>query len=101
MPAWVVPAMMAGSALMGAYGGKQRAKNPPVQSYNNYSQATPWDFNSGMQGNQGTELLQGLLGGYGRLFQDSANKFSQRPQGNPLGDMLSQFNSEFYGRRGR
>ena len=98
LPAFAMPLIMGG---IGALGGGKRNSQPQTQSYNNFSQATPWDFNPGMQGNQGADLLAGLLGGYGRLFQDSADKYSQRPQGNPLGDMLSQFNSEFYGRRGR
>ena len=100
---WVVPAMMAGSALMGMYGKKQDAKaaNQPTRT-NTQSQITPYDFMGGMgQGNSGADLLGGLLGGYGGLLGNTMSQFSQRPQGNPLQGMLSTLTSEFYNRRGQ
>ena len=64
MPAWVIPAMIAGSAVMGAMGGKDRSKRtnqPTTTKFNNYSQTTPFDYDPGTEGNQGSEAIQALL----------------------------------------
>ncbi len=98
LPAFALPLIMGG---MGAMGGKGKSQNPQVQSFNQTSQATPWDFNPGMQGNQGSDLLSSILGAYSGLLGHSMGQFSQRPQGNPLQDMLSTMNTEFYNRRGQ
>ena len=85
-------------AVMGAMGGKGRSKNPQMQSYQETSQRTPWDFDPSTSGNQGQMLLANLLNSYGGLLGHATQQFQQRPP-SQLGNMLGRMTNEFYDRR--
>lgn len=97
---WIIPAMIAAGAVSGMLSNKDKHKDQ-TSSWTQQQQMTPYDFNPGMSGNQGNDLLNQILQSYQGLLGNAIGKFQQRPQGNQLQNMLSSMNSDFYKRRGQ